>query len=77
MPKFELITNTLSYERRIQNRVDVLREEILAGDGAMLHLEDILIAAQSYMADYEDSDIQSACLKVREAIFYLESFNNY
>ena len=77
MPELKLFKNTLSHNDRIQTRIDALKADLLACDDDMQHIEDILIVVQNYMSEFIDDDIQHACLKVRESIYFVESFNNY
>jgi len=38
----------------------------------MDQLRDYLSVCYSYMAEYEGNDVYHACLKVKEAIFYID-----
>jgi len=74
MPKLELIKNTLSHEQRIQNRINAFQKDIMSGDGDINYIDDVLIAVQNYLCEFEDADLQQASVKIREAIFYVDAF---
>ena len=69
-----LITNELSYEERIQARIDAFRMDILSGDGNRDYMRDILAACHDYLMEYEDAEIYMSCFKIKEAIFYIDHF---
>lgn len=74
MSDLKLITNTLTYDDRIQARIDGFAREIMAGQGNMEYVRDILIACNAYLVEYEDADIFMSCYKIKEAVFYIDCF---
>lgn len=69
-----LITNNVPHEERIQRRIDAFAADIMASDGEMAHIEDILIAVHDYLIEYDDPNIENAAVKIKESIFYVTEF---
>lgn len=72
-----LIKNEIDHSERIQNRIEAFRQDILAGDGSMEYVEQILAAIHDYMIEFEDEDVIMSAFKVKEACFYVNNFLIY
>lgn len=74
-PDLKLIKSPYTHEERIQARIDAFHKDIMAGDGDISYVEDILAALHDYLIQYEDEDIILSTFKIKEAIFYIANFN--
>lgn len=72
----KLIKNEMSHEERMQHRIDALYRDLHSGDGDMTYVNDVLNAIHDYLQEYEDNDIFMSVYKIKEAIFYIDNFNN-
>ena len=76
-PKFNLIINKANHKERIQARIDAFSRDIMLGDGDVQYVRQVLAICHSYLSDYEDVDVHYSTVKIREAIFWLDSFMEY
>ena len=74
--KLELIKNTLSYEERMQNRINALQRDLFEGEGDIDYANEMLNVIHDYLRQFEDNDIFMSVYKIKEAIFYIENFKN-
>lgn len=72
-----LISNPLTYEQRMEARIEALRRDLFSGDGDMEYCEEMLRCIHDYLLQYEDEDIIMSIFKIKEAIFYVAHFNDY
>jgi len=70
----KLISNPLTYDERIQARIDGFAREIMYGQGDMDYIDQIMRIIYEYMTEYENGDIDMAAVKLKEAIFYVDCF---
>lgn len=69
-----LIKNDGTTKERIQSRIDDFVNDIYSQDGGMDEVEDVLIAIQNYLAQFEDEDLYHSAVHLRQSIFYIASF---
>jgi hypothetical protein len=74
MGNLKLIKNNISTEERINNRIEAFYEDIRNDYIDIEHIHDMLIVIQEYLYECKDEDLQFSALKVRESIFYVDSF---
>jgi len=72
----KLITNELSHEERMMHRIRALYRDLDSGDGDVAYVQDVLMAIEEYLFQFEDEDIMMSTFKIKEAIFYIANFIN-
>lgn len=77
MTDIKLINSPYTQEQRIQARIDAFRADLLAGDGDVHYVNDILDVVFTYLSEYQDEDIYASTIKIKEAMFYLDNFQAY
>lgn len=75
--RFGLIKNNLSYEQRIQARIDSFCKDIMDGDGSVEGVHQILECIYDYLCQYEGDEIYMAAMRTREACYYLGDWIEY
>lgn len=76
MGDLKLIRNELSYEDRIQHRINSFRRDIMMGDADINYINTILETIYDYLEGFEDDDLIASTYKIKEAIFYIDNFTN-
>lgn len=72
---FKVIRNKLSYEERIQHRINAFRNDLFESDN-LEYSETILHIIWDYLTQYDDDDdINQATYKLKECIFYVSNYN--
>ena len=74
--KLKLIKNTMSYEERMQHRIDALQRDLFEGECDVDYANEMLNIIHDYLQQFEDNDIFMSVYKIKEAIFYIENFKN-
>jgi hypothetical protein len=69
-----LISNNISTEQRIKNRIEGFRQDLFKQEGDVELCNELLEVLIDYLDQFEDDDIQSSLYKIKEAYFYIENF---
>ena len=77
MKNLKLINSPHTHQERIQSRINAFQADILAGDGDINYVNDILVTVFEYLSEYDDQDLYASAIKIKEAIFYIDNYTNY